>query len=680
MFRTPLYVALCAMVAVLLVSCGGDDNDGGSVKPQFVPADSITVTAPLKRSRHHVLVSNTKATGAVKLTSLRILDDVNKPLEELEVDGVRHYRLDARDAEYYFRVDLDTEFLVIRDASSLEDVTRAASIVAADGSQLCNEGDMPVDLSAPNWCDMLAGTSILETSVMKLNGSYTLPTASGATLTPLLHPDDSNWEGYAAEIGIGQCGDGGLSVDGISHQDPWDTEDIWKTVDGNRGLDYEKLMGFCETRPGVWNAQRLSLSVSSMKFAHLPLVITTWAVPNSDVAEVPARSFFLSAEYEGGSSPVKMTIRFNSAVAGNPEADLIAPAENVYALDAVQLDGRTSYSPLGAQREPLEYFWTARPVDEQNGLPPVILPPDGDPAVDDSIAGVWTDEGLVDAWLPLVGEYVLSLKVRDNTGLESEVAEHTVNAAPQGRLYAQLAWDTDEAEMELFFVRYRPQGSCMVPPAEDDIVNPPSGITCNNDLQCNVEGEQYFCAGLADGSQKCTFHPDAAHNDTCFADNPNPNWGDSQSPDDDPKLVASWNPPGPKAIAVDRPAPGLYRLVVKLLPTSPRSLDKENPANTRLTIFASGTIVEVEQPMYFRPPSEEIFDIPVWKVLDVEWPDSGSPVVTPLTVQSQDCFNPADCPYANPGNSVVDVPYDPHDPNRPRSIWCDEAGDPECVL
>ena len=683
MYRIFFSIALWAAVTVMVISCSGDDGNGGYARPRIVPDISFTVDTPLKRSSHQVIVHNPDASDPVKLTSLRILDDINKPLEELEIDGVRHYRLNATDAEYYFRMELATRYLIIKDAASLDDSATAASMVSSQGDDLCNSGDLPVELAAPNWCDMLAGTSVLETSVMKLNGSYTLPTASQATLVPLLHPADSSYQGYAAGNGIELCDGTALTTDNIMHVDPYDGEDIWETVDGQKVLDNEKLLAFCEKRPGSWNESKLSISASSMRMSDLPLNIITWAVPNSDVAQVPARSFFLAADYEGGENPVKLTIRFNSAVAGNPVAEMLTPTENAYALEAVQLDGRTSMSPLGAQREPLEYYWSAEPVDQDKGLPALLLPPDGDPASGDPLNDTWTDQGIVEAWLPLVGEYIVSLKVRDSAKLESEVVTHHITAGPQGRLYAQLAWDNEDADMELFFVRYRATlGTCMVPPADDDIFNPPNGVSCTGSIQCAFEGKQYFCSTLSDNSNKCTYHSDAAHSDTCFAENPNPNWGDPQSPDDNPRLVANWRAPGPVSMEVDRPVAGLYRLVVQLLPSSPRSIDKDNPVTARLTVFAGGQVTEFEQPLYFRPPSEDIPDIPIWKVADIDWPDSGTPTVTAVPVQGVDCYNPglSECTYANPGNSVVEYPYDPQDPNRPRSIWCDARDDLECVL
>ncbi len=114
------------------------------------------------------------------------------------------------------------------------------------------------------------------------------------------------------------------------------------------------------------------------------------------------------------------------AVAG--EDRQVEPLENL------QLDGTGSYDPDGTVTG---YLWRVESKPYGSRAFPVPM----------NIAEP-------NFFFDIAGEYVLSLTVQDNEGMQScEADEITFNAVPTEKIHIQLVWDTDNTDMDIHLVK-----------------------------------------------------------------------------------------------------------------------------------------------------------------------------------------------------------------------------------
>ena len=672
-----IFLPWLAFLLAFACSSGGSEPRYGALT--FTPAATITVEQATTPKALPLLVHNGDESLSGRLLKAVFRKDDGNPLTVVEFSGVRHYRMSSSAANYYLRLRLDPTGLVVLDEDLLSAPSKAARITDASGQDLCDAQNNPVALKGPNWCDIMVYNGLVNQALLTAyDGIEVFPEGDRtvAPLAPRANPGDAS--AYALEAGIHVCGSTAtLTPEDIRRQDPYEDQDIYRD-DDPATVDEAKLLEYCESSVGQWNQNLLSLGMSAWRFSSLPLEVLALAEPTDGQGQAPAVNIYLDLDQAGGAAATRILVRFAEAAVGNPVADLLMGSVAGNVLAELSADGSASSSPLGAAREPLSYLWQ---VDSglEHGLAGVVLPRGMSPGTTADLAGTYGETSRVGLWLPLAGPYNLSLTVKDNAGLTSQPATRDITGTAPGWGHVELWWDNPDAVLRLALVRKRPSGTYLVPPLDQDMIRPPSGIACTSDADtaCKLEGVQYFCSGMGDGSLRCTYHPDGSHEDTCFAGNPNPVWGGLSDPDDDPRFMADWDPPGPKVVGISRPASGIYRVVVTLDPSSPRTIGKSNPVTAYVRVHLKGQASQTQASLYFRPTDSATPDIPVWKVGDIVWQSSGAEV-TWLDLKDQDCYVGLCRPYANPMNAVLDTPFDPRDPNSPRSIWCDQEGDTEC--
>ncbi len=229
-------------------------------------------------------------------------------------------------------------------------------------------------------------------------------------------------------------------------------------------------------------------------------------------------------------------------------------------------------------------------------------------------------------------------------------------------------------------------------------------IPCDNDDDCGAEG--YCSIGEINNSQQqafCAQHSFEAANDTCFYNSPSPSWGEYESTstscnshavclaegpnqlcgddglclidnlDDNPTLdiddVDGW---GPENMSLIDPAPGRYRLVVRLYADPNLLLSDEVQATAVLRLFLDGQ-------EWNEGSLSQAFDSPgtYWKAADVIVDELGTMSVVSLCgdegCNAVEDFE--DNPYANPFVTISGGMFDPLSDLVARSIWCDASTD-----
>ncbi len=215
---------------------------------------------------------------------------------------------------------------------------------------------------------------------------------------------------------------------------------------------------------------------------------------------------------------------------------------------------------------------------------------------------------------------------------------------------------------------------------------------------CDVKGG--YCSRRRDSSSSdantlyiCTEHPEEMINDTCSFQNTNPDWGSSDTEDDDPSLdIDDVDGYGPETITLKTPVSGTYRVVARVFSDPLGDISEDSPVTAFVKILING-----EKKQYTDPITGEITDETMtaefnqtrtyWKVADIVWDAEaavddttsdakGNGEIIPLAYTPVTADTPASDltsqPYANPFRAISG-PFDPKDCVDPRSIWCDEA-------
>ncbi len=669
MNRTLFYMAVVG-VLVWIVGCSSENQTDTDTVLYVAPSANITVDSPLVQKGYSLILSN-RSTTPITLKSISIYNDREQKLPRTEINGVSYFWYSTPKADYYMRLRIDTKYLITKDGSLFSHPDESARIDGVSG-HICDSAELETTLYSPNLCDEAALGLVFENSCIIGNSGFELVSLNDTTFFVLLTPADSGYDGFASRNQLHLCGDSTLTAEAIKKYGPYSNEDLY--TDGG-AVDDTKLIAFCEESAGVWDQDKLSLPASSISLSELPLELVAYAVPKGSESKVPAQNFYLQIEHTAKNSPARILVKFEEGAAGNPVAQISLGSDVTEVLSSVIADASSSFSPVGAIREPFSYMFRTESLSDLY-LSMAILGSNASswsPQSED-LSNTWISDSSVSLWPLLVGNYRVYVRVKDNQGLTSDEVSADLYAVPSGKLYVELSWDNPDAILKLYLVRYRRHGSFLVPPVDEDIVNAPNGISCQSNSDC----DPYFCSALSSGELMCTHHNEASHYDTCGDYMPNPVWGEPSNPDDDPKMIANYNHNGgPVSISISRPMQALYRVVVMLDPDTPRTINKNNPVNLRLAIYVKGGEYKKDMQLYFRPEDETLPDLVVWKAADISYSDS--PEVTFIPTKDIDCYIPGQCPYANPFNAVVDAPFDPLDPDQPRSIWCDKAGDPECV-
>ncbi|MCB9741605.1 MAG: choice-of-anchor D domain-containing protein [Alphaproteobacteria bacterium] len=215
--------------------------------------------------------------------------------------------------------------------------------------------------------------------------------------------------------------------------------------------------------------------------------------------------------------------------------------------DTITLDGSDSYDPNGYAI--VEYTWA------------LIETPRGPTATEPADNLEETSDAFADLYLDLAGTYEVQLQVKNEFGVTSAPAVYRVDAIPADDIHVELIWDTHQADLDLHM--------------------------------------------LADTGATLFDRPD----DVCWC-NPHPNWGDSLTDADDPRLdIDDVAGSGPENINITEPADGEYPVRVHYFD------DNNDGAVTATVIFY---LNGVEEERYSRVLDRN----DIWEVGTIRWPDA----------------------------------------------------------
>jgi len=225
---------------------------------------------------------------------------------------------------------------------------------------------------------------------------------------------------------------------------------------------------------------------------------------------------------------------------------------------------------------------------------------------------------------------------------------------------------------------------------------------CETDADCLYAGQQYYCnpVDVSDPLSRklCSHHTYEQTNDSVSFQNPHPDWGYRGVGDNASLDIDDVDGFGPEVISISEPSSGVYRVVVRLYADPNNEVTNQNPVNTHVSIYLKGEFCNTYViPMTdLRPSCSGNCTVAMyWKVVDIEWFGNDEDIncansvnVVDLSPQSAndpplledlclDAENPS-CAYANPFSAVYASAFDPCDEFLPRSIWCDDEGDPDC--
>lgn len=330
------------------------------------------------------------------------------------------------------------------------------------------------------------------------------------------------------------------------------------TVDDQVVIDRAAAVALCGSvnEAGVYqpNPDRLSVDLNRVRLRTLPLLIRYRfepRLPNGD--ERAALSLPALAPGASAFSQKRFRISLNSndlvrpvrdidvvllANIGGPPVPVIEKNLNdVKPLDERIVSGLPSFSP--ENRTPLTYFW------QREFAPPratdfACIQPNGDfRRPEDNVFGRYTEHATPRCYFPVPGTYRISLKVKDNKGVEStdnaeaekRIAVIDINVVPRNAVFVQLSWDkgapadkpNESMDLDLYLVRFRTGGTMGVGlPSAASVALPvprvPSTCSSNNDCAAGA----FTCASnrcdlsCTDDAKCKTGHPSwRCDNGTC---------------------------------------------------------------------------------------------------------------------------------------------------------------------
>ncbi len=262
-------------------------------------------------------------------------------------------------------------------------------------------------------------------------------------------------------------------------------------------------------------------------------------------------------------------------------------------LDILNLDASASTDRDGPNGKPVEYIWTV--IQRPNGSTAQVverlnnpaLPADGGPADNTS-----TPNALF--FVDIAGDYLISLKVKDNQGFEAPSSDCPMNdvvlsihAVPNEDLHIQMVWHTpqDNDETDLFGTD-----------VDLHLFHPAEGFSNNGfPLWSTTPGD-------------------------CYWANVNPEWG-AAGPTANPSLdIDDTNGAGPENINLDNPEDTVrlgrnYRVGVEYYNAEPDFITSMT-SDVTVRIYVSGQLAgEWEKTMRFTGEQWEVADI-IWSAGD----------------------------------------------------------------
>ena len=246
-----------------------------------------------------------------------------------------------------------------------------------------------------------------------------------------------------------------------------------------------------------------------------------------------------------------------------PIADIDCPGVGA-PPETIVLDGSGSVDPMGYAL--IDYNWFF-PNGEDDDCP------DGSTCTLQASAGTTSE-----LYMDIAGEYEVHLQVTNEIGVKSAAARCVIDAIPQDQIHVELLWDTPRADLDLH----------MSNATDVSLFDSPDDVA--------------YC-------------------------NPHPEWGDSSTTLDDPRLdIDDLSGYGPENINVEEPYTGEYPVRVHYFDDNG---DGATTATVRFYIY--GTLVETYSRVMERNE--------VWSVATIRWPEAL--VVeedTVATASARSCF------------------------------------------
>ena len=487
------------------------------------------------------------------------------------------------DIQSNFSLECGLEQLVAVD-DSIVNKDNAAKWTGLGGKELCMKGDSEPDMEfyGLNRCDQIAIKQQLHAiDNGDVNAGYQLYPMRQANYRLMISPLD-----FGQSDLVAFCDGGTITNATTILDDPIPMEES------------------CLDDSGQIKTELLSVDPSAVRFDQLPIRILYTIDNEYDSADVLSQKFinmriFNSARV-GGSFERTVTLDLRENRGGPPTPIIKIPEDEMFPepLDVIHLDGRESTSPFGDDRKPFEYYWEwlpgGKPAHAQDA---VLIPSTGSFDTPHSIMGAWTSEGYPKIYFPIAGEYGIRMKVRDSANVPSgpnddcpdckEWDEIWIDVRPSQKLHVELIWDRgDDVDLDLFLVRFRPDGTFAVPaPFQDKVVPTTASMNactedadcfggafscgpdnmcineCANDDECKAVDPGWFCneydecqkneddiiecesdedcrgngycnpskVGLSTYKMICTKHDGESLFDTCSHINKNPRWGDYEA-------------------------------------------------------------------------------------------------------------------------------------------------------
>jgi len=285
----------------------------------------------------------------------------------------------------------------------------------------------------------------------------------------------------------------------------------------------------CYNDEGEFKKDLLSIEPSMIKLDKLPVRLVyepdQGYEANATLTEKNFTMKIRNSARSGGEEAYARTvnIKVNENPGGPPIPVCEASKEEPEPLDQIHLDARNSTSPFGEARKPFSYYWEWAPGGKPAHATDVRLIKatsgfDDDPATS-VVTGSWSKEGFPKIKFPVGGRYIVRVKVRDVSQVESgpsaecpkceEWAYCNLNVRPKEKLHVELLWlKGDYVDLDLFLVRERPDGTFSISSAfqdKPDVDDPVMG-QCETDRDCQGHfacGDSGFCENACDTNEQC---------------------------------------------------------------------------------------------------------------------------------------------------------------------------------
>jgi len=285
----------------------------------------------------------------------------------------------------------------------------------------------------------------------------------------------------------------------------------------------------CYDEDGKFKTDLLSIDPSMVKLDKLPVRLVyepdRGYEANATLTEKNFTMKIRNSARSGGEEAYARTvnIKINENPGGPPIPVCEASKPDPEPLDQIYLNAEESTSPFGEARKPFSYYWEWAPGGKPAHATDVHLINHGDSFESDpassSVIGKWSKEGRPKIKFPVGGTYMIRVKVRDSSQVESgpsaecpkceEWAYCNLNVRPKEKLHVELLWlKGDDVDLDLFLVRDRPNGTFSIPSAFQDKPKADAPVMgqCDNDDDCQGHftcGGSGFCVNHCDTSEQC---------------------------------------------------------------------------------------------------------------------------------------------------------------------------------